>query len=152
MSREIASFSAFGHSLLAFSSGSKLKLPEAIDDELLSNEIGETRAQPEGIPSSLEPYIQNIKLHEILSRVCDQPISNLVKNYRDNSFDIERLLRLDRMIVEWRDALPAHLQYNSSDDDASCLRLGVLNQKSARQSTLHKQAKKLHLRYAGFEV
>lgn len=106
-----------------------LTLPEAIDDERLNEEAGgRWNSQPSNCPSLLESYIQTIKLYDILGQVLDREDSKdgggggaagrmppADRPPMANS-DTQSLLDLDTMIMEWRDSLPAHLQYDPSSD------------------------------------
>ncbi|KAG7285016.1 hypothetical protein NEMBOFW57_009634 [Staphylotrichum longicolle] len=72
LDREISM--SFGRPLMINTAGNEqLKLPEAIDDEYLSDVAGgEWNSQPSNRPSLLESYIQTIKLYDILGQVLDR--------------------------------------------------------------------------------
>ena len=127
LDREISM--SFGRPLMINSGGAdQLTLPEAIDDERLNEEVGGMwNRQPSNCPSLLESYIQTIKLYDILGQVLDREDSKdgsggaagrmppVDRPPLANS-DTQSLLDLDTMIMEWRDSLPAHLQYDPSLD------------------------------------
>lgn len=128
-------------------------LPEAIDDNLLSNEIGVWNKQPEGIPSPMEGYIYLIKLYDILGQVLEQEGSEYATPIDRNPFtrgvviDMQTLLGLDSTLTEWQNSLPGYLQYDlnmtkSSESEAFMSRLA-----SSTRRSLEIQAKRLYQKY-----
>lgn len=124
----------------------RVTLPQAIDDDRLSDEVGRIGAQPEGSPSLLEPYIQIIKICNILGQVEDREESNS-DNVSDEASSIQLLLRLDAALIEWRDCLPPYLQYSGTSDGTAWTETPGLTKDLDRYTSLQKQAKKLYLRY-----
>ncbi|KAK4199005.1 putative transcriptional activator [Triangularia verruculosa] len=107
LDREISM--SFGRPLM-ISGGDQLRLPEAIDDEHLSGEDGDKRnTQPSNCPSQISAYIETIKLYKFLGQVLDREDDG--GDDSGNYSDIQALLDLDTRIMEWRDGLPGHLQY-----------------------------------------
>ena len=132
------------------------RLPEAIDDEHLSEVAGgKWNSQPGNCPSLLASYIQTIKLYDILGQVLDREelkdgmmtpnrLPHQDKLSRLNS-DTQSLLDLDTMIMEWRDSLPPYLQYDPSVDMSREDR--GLTPDSIPPTDFSAQAKRLHARY-----
>ncbi|KAK4171980.1 putative transcriptional activator [Triangularia setosa] len=109
LDREISM--SFGRPLM-ISGGDQLRLPEAIDDEYLSDEVGGKRnAQPSNCPSQISSYIETIKLYKFLGQVLDRE-EDRTESSAGTYSDIQALLDFDTRIMEWRDALPGHLQYD----------------------------------------
>jgi hypothetical protein len=106
---------SFGRPLMIVTRDETVRLPEPIDDSRLGEKMGEWNTQPRDHPSLLESYIQSIKLYDILKQVLDR---EELKDSSDICPDIRSLLSLDTMIMEWRDALPSYLQYDTSSDES----------------------------------
>ena len=159
LDREISM--SFGRPLMITSSGGeRLRLPEAIDDEYLSVEPGGKRnLQPGNCPSLLESYVQTINLYDILGQVLDREEAKESPTSRtDSNLDTQSLLHLDTMIMEWRDSLPSHLQYEPSEstsDDAE--RQEAASERPGKRSPpppadFLAQAKRLHARFLHVRV
>lgn len=125
-----------------------IRLPEAVDDDRLSDEIGKWNVQPKSLPSLLEYYIQTIKLYTILRQVLDRQERTGGRSQEEPS-DNRAMLSLDSEIMTWRGSLPTYLKYDppsnqsiGTDDAASDC---VLNS----QETLDFPAlsKRLYCRY-----
>ncbi|KAK3897730.1 fungal-specific transcription factor domain-containing protein [Staphylotrichum tortipilum] len=163
LDREISM--SFGRPLMINSGTTdQLTLPAAIDDERLNEEAGgRWNCQPTNCPSLLESYIQTIKLYDILGQVLDREDSKdggggaapgrlpPADRLPMANSDTQSLLDLDTMIMEWRDSLPAHLQYNpSSDRDRP---EGALTpESSSPPCDFLAQAKRLHTRFLHVRV
>lgn len=118
-------------------------LPQAIDDDRLSGELGQQNTQPRDIPSLLESYIRAIKLYDILREVLDR---EELKDASDSYSDIQSLLTLDTIVMEWRDGLPSHLRYNPSLEET-----GFPSRQNSRSAyppgvDISAQAKRLYIR------
>lgn len=130
------------------------KLPDSIDDSRLSDEPGKWNAQPAGLPSLLESFIQTAKLYDILDEILDREelhdpvtpatdaptISRAIPNTRT-------LLELDSMVMDWWGQLPMYLRY-----DPNCTAFtesGVVTADGfpIPSDDLLVQAKRLYLRY-----
>jgi hypothetical protein len=122
LDREISTL--FGRTSMIRSDHLRLSLPEAIDDEYLSEDKARHNAQPANRPSTVGSFIETIKLYAILGQVLDrdeskaaawtQPSDALPNGHTD----AQSLLDLDTVIMEWRDALPSHLQHDPTAEDA----------------------------------
>lgn len=137
---------SFGRPLMVATGNETVPLPQPIDDDRLSGELGQRNKQPTDIPSLLECYIQTIKLYDILREVLDR---EELKDASDSYPDIRSLLTLDTMIMGWRDGLPPHLQYNSSLEETE---RRFPSRQTADQHILpgldiSAQAKRLYARY-----
>ncbi|KAK4647013.1 uncharacterized protein QC761_121810 [Podospora bellae-mahoneyi] len=108
LDREISM--SFGRPLM-ISGGDQLRLPEAIDDEYLSEVGGKRNTQPSNCPSQISSYIETIKLYKFLGQVLDREEDG-AETPTNTCSDMQALLDLDTRIMEWRDALPGHLQYD----------------------------------------
>ncbi|KAK5659812.1 hypothetical protein OQA88_1024 [Cercophora sp. LCS_1] len=150
LDREISM--SFGRPLMINTGAAdQLRLPEAIDDEHLSEEIGEKcNAQPANCPSMLESYIQTIKLYDILGQVLDREESNDANKTSYSNADTQSLLDLDTMIMEWRDSLPPHLQYDPSSEGSR--EDHGLSPSGAVVTDFSAQAKRLHARFLHVRV
>lgn len=124
--------------------GETIKLPRAIDDNLLSEEMGTWNVQTTGHPSLLESYIQTIKLYNILKQVLDR---EELKDSPDRGPDIQSLLSLDNIIMAWREALPSYLQYDSSSEGTHSAELHKNPGIATPHVDFSAQAKRLYARY-----
>ncbi|BEI83411.1 hypothetical protein CcaverHIS002_0400150 [Cutaneotrichosporon cavernicola] len=121
LDREISAL--FGRTSMIRSDQLRLPLPEAIDDEYLSEDKAKRNSQPENCPSTVESFIETIKLYAILGQVLDRDEStDMARTPRPDALssghaDAQSLLDLDTMIMEWRDSLPPHLQYDPTAED-----------------------------------
>lgn len=120
------------------------RLSEVIDDEFLNDEgIGKRHSQPNNYPSLLESYIQTIKLYNILGQVLDrEEPSDTPPNANP---DTRSLLDLDTAVMDWRDSLPAHLQYDPSspENQQDC----APRRGSLLTADFSAQARRLHARF-----
>lgn len=107
---------SFAQPLLVPASGMALKLPEPIDDDLLSDEVGTSNSQPKDLPSLMEYYTETIKVYRILGQVLEkQPFRPEAP--LDLLSIAQSILNLDAKIMEWRDNLPPYLKHESSPID-----------------------------------
>lgn len=139
---------SFGQPLMIPASGKGIKLPEAIDDERLSDEVGKLNAQPKDIPSLLEYYIQTIRLYDILGQVLSREELN-VRMVSEAPPNMQAILSLDTQIMEWRDRLPTYLKYDSLSE-CNSPRIVTLDEAAISQEVLDFPAlsKRLHCRYS----
>ncbi|KEF53153.1 uncharacterized protein A1O9_10601 [Exophiala aquamarina CBS 119918] len=93
--------------LLVSASGKFLKLPEPIDDQLLSNEVGNPKVQPKDFHSPMEYYTETAKLYKILGQVLEKQEPELIS---DSFSTTQSILGLDVKIMEWQSNLPRHLK------------------------------------------
>ncbi len=103
----------FAQPLLIPVGGLAIKLPEAIDDERLSNEVGKWNMQPRDLPSLMEYYVHALKLYAILGQVLDRQESK-TDTPADPISNVRSILSFNSKIMEWRDNLPPYLRYDSS--------------------------------------
>ncbi|KAL2140208.1 hypothetical protein VTI28DRAFT_4094 [Corynascus sepedonium] len=128
----------------AHSTGEQLRLPEAIDDEFLNDEgIGKRHSQPNNYPSLLESYIQTIKLYNILGQVLDREEPSDTPPSANP--DTRSLLDLDTAVMDWRDSLPAHLQYDPSSPENQ--QVCAPRRGSLSTADFSAQARRLHARF-----
>ncbi len=113
----------------------------------LRGDEGDAGVQPNGIPSLLEPYIQIVKLHDILAELLDGDGAH-PEAVQDRPSILQSVLRFDNMIIEWRDALPLCLHYEHRENEDSPAELHTENPTTAGVPTFSKQAKTIYLRYA----
>ncbi|KAK4447154.1 fungal-specific transcription factor domain-containing protein [Podospora aff. communis PSN243] len=153
LDREISM--SFGRPLMITTTGGEqLRLPEAIDDEHLCEEAGVKRnRQPVNCPSMLEGYVQTIKLYGILGKVLDREECDDASH--STSVDTQSLLDLDTMIMEWRDSLPTHLQYdcsssNQAEEDGKLSH--PLSPENIPPTDFSAQARRLHARFLHVRV
>ena len=132
-----------------------IALPQAIDDDLLSDEEGTWNSQTPGIPSLLEAYIQTIKLYNILGQVLDDDESyesifhrNGTKTSSESSLNFNALLDLDGSATRWRDALPPYLRYEPPGSPGLNWKAAAANGSHDHGPDFAEQAKRLHLRYS----
>ncbi|KAH7038961.1 fungal-specific transcription factor domain-containing protein [Macrophomina phaseolina] len=99
----------------------KSKLPEAIDDDRLSDEAAKWNYQPSGLPSLLESYIETIKLYDILGHVLCRDELQESRSARNSTgkpspatLYIRAILDMDTMIMEWWDSLPRYLKHHEN--------------------------------------
>ncbi|OQE43137.1 hypothetical protein PENCOP_c003G04534 [Penicillium coprophilum] len=147
LDREISM--SFGRQLMIFNGGETVRLPKAIDDNRLSEEMGTWNVQPPGHMSLLESYIQTIKLYDILKQVLDR---EELQDSSDRGPDIQSLLSLDTMIMEWREALPSCLQYDSSSEGTSSTEQHRIPGIAIPQVDFSAQAKRLYARFLHVRV
>ena len=120
------------------------QLPEAIDDRRLARELGIWNTQPHNIPNLLEPDIQTIKLHDIFKFVLDQ---EELQGSTDNCLDIQSLLSLDTILMEWRDKLPHYLQYALSSDHSASVESNTTRELGIAPVDFSAHAARLYTRY-----
>jgi hypothetical protein len=112
---------SFGQPSMIAASSKSINLPSPIDDEYLSDEIGKSKAQPQSTPSLLEYYIQTIKLYQLLKQVVDTTDIS-IQNSGELMSRIQAMLRLHKLIMEWRDRLPVYLKYGQEVEDRDAAR------------------------------
>lgn len=138
----------------------QLALPSPIDDHYLTEYPSPSGAQPRGITSVIDCYIQAVKLSDILGQVLATfyygstdivrhgvgdsylgPKSMLTSSNtpRIRSSDIQMLLDFDGSLTAWHKNLPHHLKINSYSDKTS----GTPN----TTYMYHRQANALETRY-----
>lgn len=130
------------------------KLPDSIDDCWLSDERGKWNAQPAGLPSLLESFIQTAKLYDILDEILDReelhdpvtPATDAAVTSRATP-NTRTLLELDSMAMEWRDQLPAHLRYDPTSESSTETNAVTADGFMIPSGDLLVQAKRLYLRY-----
>ena len=107
--------------------GKMTKLPEAIDDGHLSDEIGMWNGQPRDLPSLLEYYVHALKLYEILGQVLErQEVKSDMAT--DTMSNVHAILNLDSKIVEWRKSLPPYLRYDALEPVCDPLRGAAISE------------------------
>ncbi|KAE8383726.1 fungal-specific transcription factor domain-containing protein [Aspergillus bertholletiae] len=134
---------SFGRPLMIATAGEAVQLPEAIDDDRLSEVVGGWNCQLSNIPSLLEPYVQTIKLYDILKQVLDR---EELTDSSDICLDIHSILRLDTMIMEWRDALPSYLRYDPLSTQSHAASTNMDSQANFAAQATRLQARFLHVR------
>ena len=134
-----------GHSLGGIESPHRPPLPQAIDDSLMSDEVGRFGEQPETQPSSLIPFVETIKLHKILSKASDRDTGH-AESAVTIAIKIQSLLSLDTMINDWRDALPQCLQFELSCEGGTG-EIDGIERRQKSGSLLFTPAKKMYLKY-----
>ncbi|KAH6698494.1 fungal-specific transcription factor domain-containing protein [Leptodontidium sp. MPI-SDFR-AT-0119] len=102
---------SFGQPMMVPSAGKHVMLPEVIDDERLSTEVGKWNAQPEGIPSLMESFVHRMKLYDIIGQVLDRQQLD-TGTLMDATASIQSIINLDNQITEWRNKLPSYLRYD----------------------------------------
>ena len=112
---------SFGQPSMIAANPRSIQLPSPIDDEYLSDEIGKSKAQPKGTPSLLEYYIETIKLYQLLKQVVDTTDTSIL-NSGELMSRIQAMSRLHKLIMEWRDRLPAYLKCEQEADDCDAAR------------------------------
>ena len=145
---------SFGRKLMAPGIGRSPRLPDPIDDDRLSNEPGKWEAQPNGLPSLIESFIQTAKLYDILDELLDreelhEPITPVNDGHASSGgpSNIRTLLDLDNMIMEWRDQLPSHLRYNPDSSNLNPAEALTPDGLFIPRTDLLVQAERLYLRY-----
>ena len=105
--REIAM--SFGRPIITTLEEADVPLPEAIDDDRLSDNASQPNVQPRDQPSWMQSFTEKVKLYNILERVLKRAdfSSRLTSDGRP---DFQAILSLDTMIAKWRGSLPAHLR------------------------------------------
>lgn len=144
---------SFGRPLMIATGNEEMKLPASIDDSYLSDEMETWNAQLETTPSLLESYIQTIKLYDILGQVLDREERRYSRSIESHSassieanIDIQSLMSLDTIIMEWKDSLPAYLQYDPYVQDCSEGERVSTDGTARRQAAFLAQAKRLYTR------
>lgn len=136
---------------------SRLSLPSAIDDELLTRFPHSPGSQPSHIPSRVECYIHAIKLQDILGQVLTSfyhqgsendgiSASGLGTDESQrrgiSNAGLQKLLDLDGELDAWSRNLPAHLQVDSYSIENSSLG----GPRSKRSTIFYRQATVLKAR------
>lgn len=130
------------------------RLPEPIDDDRLSQVVGQWNIQPPKQPSLLESYIQTIKLYDILNKVTTRkephslpspPSTDCQQSTATTNF--QNILDLDALLMEWRKALPGYLHYEPGSPESSCTENSSSDGLPIPRDHLYYQAKRLYLRF-----
>lgn len=130
------------------------KLPDSIDDSRLNDEPGKWNAQPTGLPSLVESFIQTAKLYDILDEILDReelhdpvtPATDIAVTSRATP-NTRTLLELDSMIMGWRAQLPPYLRYDPNSTASTETDAVTVDGFPIPSSDLLVQAKRLYLRY-----
>ncbi|KAJ5636946.1 fungal-specific transcription factor domain-containing protein [Penicillium longicatenatum] len=146
LDREISM--SFGRPLMIVNNRQAVRLPTSIDDNRLSEELGTCNVQSTSVPSLLESYVRTIRLYDILKIVLDR---EELKDSLNKSPDIQSLLRLDTMIMEWRDALPSYLQYDPLSEGTISGEQHIPGM-TTTQTDFSAQAKRLYARFLHVRV
>lgn len=108
---------AFGQPCLIGTTPGPTILPSAIDDKHLNGIVVEAPSTPgENGPRRLEYFVQTVKLYEILKQVegfNDRRTTNVITL----ESRLQSMLRLHKLITEWRELLPVYLKYEGSGSD-----------------------------------
>ena len=99
-------------------------LPAAIDDEYLSTVPGKEHVQPCQLPSKIEFFAWTLRLYDILSEILSQFYASGRDDFKSSSMDVPNekqgdedftsVLRLDRSLIHFWDALPASLKQSDN--------------------------------------
>ncbi|RKL05231.1 hypothetical protein BFJ68_g10721 [Fusarium oxysporum] len=144
----------FGRQIMGPNVGKGPRLPEPIDDDRLSQVVGQWNIQPREQPSLLESYIQTIKLYDILNKVTTRkephslpspPSTDCQQSTATTNF--QNILDLDALLMEWRKALPGYLHYEPGSSESSCLENSSSDGLPILRDHLYYQAKRLYLRF-----
>ena len=143
---------SFGRKLMG-SIGGRSPMPGPIDDDRLSDEEGKWNAQPNGLPSLVESFIQTAKLYDILDEILDReelhdavtPVDDAPTGPRSTS-NIGTILDLDSMVMEWRDQLPLYLQYDPDMTEPPQTNAATPDGLLIPSTDLRVQAKRLYIR------
>ncbi|KAL5601549.1 hypothetical protein FOBRF1_009082 [Fusarium oxysporum] len=144
----------FGRQIMGPNVGKGPRLPEPIDDDRLSQVVGQWNIQPPEQPSLLESYIQTIKLYDILNKVTTRkephslpspPSTDCQQSTATTNF--QNILDLDALLMEWRKALPGYLHYESGSPESSCTENSSSDGLPIPRDHLYYQAKRLYLRF-----
>ncbi|KAG7433855.1 Sorbicillinoid biosynthetic cluster transcription factor 2 [Fusarium oxysporum f. sp. raphani] len=144
----------FGRQLMGPNVGKSPRLPEPIDDDRLSQVVGQWNIQPPEQPSLLESYIQTIKLYDILNKVTTRkephslpspPSTDYQQSTATTNF--QNILDLDALLMEWRKALPEYLHYEPGSPESSCTENSSSDGLPIPRDHLYYQAKRLYLRF-----
>ena len=115
----------------------QVRLPLAVDDELLSNDLCE---QPENQFSRISFFIQTLKLYDILGEILsifyDSSGIRCAEKSKPEDY-YQSLLRLDRILLDFETGLPPVLRLHFVDEN---------NQPLARDPIFTRQANVLHAR------
>jgi hypothetical protein len=142
-----------GRRIETITSGKRIRLPQSIDDSRLSDVVGECSSQPKELPSLLESYIQTIKLYEVLGKVLHQYKSEILPSSKGSygkrpqaTYNIQNILDLDTLIMDWRESLPKYLYYSPNTLEDSCRDEITSEGLTIPHRDLLMQAKRLYLR------
>ena len=144
---------SFGRKLMG-SVGCRSPVPSPIDDDRLTDEPGKWNAQPDGLPSLVESFIQTAKLYDILDEILDReelheaitPVNDAPSPSKGRS-NIGTILDLDTMVMEWLDNLPSYLRYDPDSTIFERADAVTLDGLEVPSKDLLVQAKRLYLRY-----
>ncbi|WKT42107.1 hypothetical protein QSH57_006913 [Fusarium oxysporum f. sp. vasinfectum] len=144
----------FGRQLMGPNVGKGPRLPEPIDDDRLSQVVGQWNIQPPEQPSLLESYIQTIKLYDILNKVTTRkephslpspPSTDCHQSTATTNF--QNILDLDALLMDWRKALPGYLHYEPGSPESSFTENSSSDGLPIPRDHLYYQAKRLYLRF-----
>lgn len=90
-------------------------LPASIDDEYLSAQPGPNNEQPAGIPSTMEFFVQSLKLstslEEILSKIYSNEEANVAPDTTAlkglENLSIDKILHISAARDAWHESIPA---------------------------------------------
>lgn len=137
---------SFGRSPVGATICRRFQLPQPIDDKNISDKLGKINTQPKDVPSLSEVYIQIIKLYDILGHILDQDEVGS-ETVADEGPNIQVLLKLDTMIIRWRDDLPQYLRYDPSIEQSGREQSGTPESAPSLQPpSMLNQARKLYSR------
>lgn len=144
---------SFGRPLMIVTPGRTIGLPDAIDDNLLSDELGKFNKQPDDVPTPLEAYIQTVKLYDILGQVLNRDelkrrrCTDGAPEPSESTSMIQTLLEFDNKIMEWRESLPSYLWYDADIKETNQVHTCTSDGLEALYGGLLFQAKRLYTRY-----
>jgi hypothetical protein len=138
----------FGRQLMSPTTGESPRLPESIDDNFLSQVVGEWNIQPPEQPSLLESYIQTIKLYDILNKVAARKEPHSLSSAQSaTTTNFQNILDLDALLMKWRRALPEYLHYEPISSQNGDLQNYNSDGLPISEGHFFYQAKRLYLRF-----
>ncbi|CAH0051365.1 unnamed protein product [Clonostachys solani] len=151
---------SFGRKLTALPIATNPRLPNLVDDDLLSDQPGKWNTQTDGLPSLVESFVYTAKLYDIFYRLLDRPeLQEPIspdKGYEvpeGGLSSIRALLELDHAVMEWREGLPSYLRYEPELTERNTTdSLSTLNRSSPPHPDLTIQAQRLYLRFLNIRI
>lgn len=142
---------AYGRPLMVSNSVAKIGLPRMIDDTFLSDTPDIYTEQPGTLPSYVEPFVQLIKLYDILGKILEHEgsghnASGDQEHSGTKKIDTKPILALDGLLTEWRDSLPRYLRYDLDTKECVTIDTDDPSAESRVELDLRKQAKRLYQR------
>ena len=102
-------------------------LPTEVDDVYIMSDS--VQPQPSDHPSQTSFFVQSIKLYRILSRIVRFFSSK--ESLNDDAEDFQQMVKIERELFQWRDALPHFLQFHKdhtlTNPSVSLRQLNVLH-------------------------